>query len=75
MSFYIYSNLETVKKRLNKRGGNKEEAARRIESDLIDFKGFENEVDKVIYNNDGTDISDVINRILSYVNERKSNRE
>ena len=48
---------------------------RRIESDLIDFKEFENEVDKVIYNNDGTDISDVIDRILSYVNERKSNRE
>lgn len=75
MSFYIYSNLETIKNRLNKRGGNKEEAARRIESDLIDFKGFENEVDKVIYNNDGTDINEVVDRILSYVNARKANRE
>lgn len=75
MSFYIYSNLETIKKRLNKRGGNKEEAARRITADLVDFKGFENEVDKVIYNNDGTDINEVVDRILSYVNTRKVNRE
>lgn len=75
MSFYIYSNLETIKKRLNKRGGNKEEATRRITADLVDFKGFENEVDKVIYNNDGTDINEVVDRILSYVNTRKVNRE
>ena len=75
MSFYIYSNLETIKKRLNKRGGNKEEAARRITADLVDFKGFENEVDKVIYNNDGTNINEIVDRILSYVNTRKVNRE
>ena len=53
-SFYIYSNIKTIKNRLKKRGDKKEEAERRIEADLADFKGLEYKVDHIVYNNDRT---------------------
>ena len=71
-SIYVYSNLKTIRNRLEKRGDKKEEAKRRIENDIIDFKGLENEVDKIIYNNDGDNIDDVVGKVLSYI---KSFRE
>lgn len=67
ISIYIYANNSTIKKRLKKRGDNKDEAQRRIEHDNEDFKDVENMVDKIVYNNDGTNISDVVDKILKYV--------
>lgn len=66
-SIYIYTNNSTIKKRLIERGDETNEAERRLESDNKDFKGFENEVDKIVYNNDGTDINNVIEKILQFV--------
>lgn len=69
ISIYIYANNSTIKKRLKKRGDNKDEAQRRIEHDNEDFKDVENMVDKIVYNNDGTNINDVVDKILKYVEE------
>lgn len=66
-SIYIYANNSTIKKRLMMRGDDKNEAQRRLEHDNEDFKGIENDVDKIVYNNDGADINDVINKILEIV--------
>ena len=67
MAIYIYANNSTIKKRLKKRGDDEKEAQRRIDEDNIDFKGVENMVDKIVYNNNGTYIDDVVNKILKYV--------
>lgn len=64
---YIYANNSTIKERLAKRGDKKEEADRRVKQDNIDFKGIENMVDKIIYNNSGKDINDVVQDILNYI--------
>lgn len=68
-SFYIYSNIKTIKNRLKKRGDKKEEAARRIEADLADFKGLEDKVDHIVYNNDRNTIPEVVYKIISYLEE------
>ena len=68
-SFYIYSNIKTIKNRLKKRGDKKEEAERRIEADLADFKGLEDKVDHIVYNNDRNTIPEVVDKILSYLEE------
>nr|DAR44042.1 MAG TPA: Guanylate kinase [Caudoviricetes sp.] len=70
-SIYVYSNIKTIRNRLKKRGDKKEEAERRIEHDLIDFKGLENEVDKIMYNNEDDNLDDVVQKILSYITENK----
>lgn len=69
ISFYIYSNIKTIRNRLKKRGDKKEEAERRIEADLIDFKGLENKVDHIIYNNDINTIPEIVGKILYYLEE------
>lgn len=66
-SVYIYANNSTIKERLVARGDNKDEAQRRLEHDNADFKGIENEVDKIFYNNNGTKIEDVVNNILKWL--------
>lgn len=66
-SIYIYANNSTIKKRLKKRGDDEKEAQRRFDEDNIDFKGVENMVDKIVYNNNGTNIDDVVDKILKYV--------
>ena len=68
---YLYANSSTIKKRLEKRGDNPNEVIRRMESDNEDFKGFENEVDRIVYNNDGDNIDDVVSKILKYLEEVK----
>ena len=68
-SIYIYANNSTIKERLVNRGDDPKEAQRRLEHDNLDFKGIETEVDKIIYNNKGTDINDVVNKILKYLEE------
>lgn len=67
IAIYIYANNATIKKRLLKRGDDKNEAQRRLEHDNEDFKGIENEVDRIVYNNDGEEIENVINKILQIV--------
>lgn len=69
-SVYIYANNDTIKKRLISRGDNENEANRRLAHDNADFKSFEYEADRIIYNNDGTDIDDVVNKILEFVKEK-----
>ena len=64
ISIYLYANNQTIKKRLIKRGDDPKEAERRVSHDNDDFKGIENEVDKIVYNNDGTDINNVMQKIL-----------
>ena len=69
-AIYIYANNATIKKRLLKRGDDKNEAQRRLEHDNEDFKGIENEVDRIVYNNDDSDIDDVVNKILKFVEDK-----
>ena len=71
-SIYIYANNETIKKRLLKRGDDKNEAQRRLNHDNIDFNGIQNEVDKIIYNNDETNIEEVVHKIVEFLNERRA---
>ena len=70
-SIYIYANNSTIKKRLIMRGDDRNEAQRRLEHDILDFKGVENEVDKIVYNNFDANIDDVVNKILEFVEEKK----
>lgn len=67
---YIYANNDTIKKRLVSRGDNENEANRRLAHDNADFKSFEYEADIIVYNNEGTDINKVVERILRFT-ERK----
>ena len=66
-TIYVYANNTTIKKRLMLRGDDKNEAQRRLEHDNEDFKGAEMLADKIVYNNDGTDINDVVDKILEFV--------
>lgn len=65
--FYIFANNMIIKQRLMHRGDKKEEAQRRLEHDNVDFRGVENEVDKIVYNNGDKTISEVVDKLLSYV--------
>lgn len=71
ISIYLYANNSTIRKRLKKRGDDPKEAERRVLHDNEDFKGIENEVDKIVYNNDGANIDDVIEKILKCVGDVK----
>lgn len=64
---YLYANNETIKKRLKKRKDDVNEAERRIKADNLDFKGADLLADKIVYNNDGTDIDEVIKKIVNYI--------
>ena len=68
-SIYIYANNSTIKERLINRGDDPKEAQRRLEHDNIDFKDVETEVDKIVYNNKGSNINDVVNKVLKYLEE------
>lgn len=67
--FYIYANYKTISERLKNRGDKSDEADRRIRKDDEDFKGWENEVDKIVYNNLDDDVENVVKKILGYCNE------
>lgn len=71
ISIYLYANNSTIKERLLIRGDNKDEANSKILQDNIDFKGVENIVDKIIYNNKNTKLNDVVNNILQYLEKRE----
>lgn len=68
-AIYVYSNNETIRRRLKLRGDNKEEAERRISHDNEDFKGIEFLVDKIIYNNEEDNIDEVVEKILKVINK------
>lgn len=63
---YIYANQITIKKRLLKRGDNKEEAERRMKADNVDFRGAEMLANRIIYNNEGKELSEVVNEVLKW---------
>lgn len=71
VSIYIYANNATIKKRLETRGDAPKEAERRVLHDNEDFKGIENEVNRIVYNNDGDTIDGAVQKILKYVGEVK----
>jgi len=66
-TIYIYANRKTISERLANRGDKTDEAKRRIDADAVDFKGFEMIADKIFYNNSGTEISDVADKIEKFV--------
>ena len=66
-SIYIYANLNTIRQRLIERGDNKSEAERRVQHDIVDFKGIEEEVDYIVYNNYDCDVNSVVDTILEKV--------
>lgn len=66
---YLYANNQTILKRLKKRLDKNDSPKRRLNQDNIDFKGVERIADKIVYNNDGTNVEDVVNKILECVNE------
>ena len=70
MCIYLYADNETLKKRLEIRGDNPKEAARRLTHDDEDFKDFEKEADKIVYNNFDADINEVIKKILDFVEDK-----
>ena len=66
-SIYLYSNRSTILKRLKDRKDKKQEAERRIRSDNLDFKEVENQVDKIVYNNLGSEIDSVVDKIMEVI--------
>lgn len=71
-SFYIYSDFDTIRKRLDRRGDNEIEATRRLNADNIDFVGFENVADHIIYNQiDGVTPEQLAMEIVKYVRGEK----
>lgn len=73
-SVLIKANLGTRIKRYIDRCGvdkfdfdDKNEIAARVERDFSMFLGLEKEVDIVMYNNEGTDIEDLVNAILQQI--------
>ena len=66
-SIYICANNRTIKERLRVRGDNPSEAKRRLKHDNKDFKGVQRMADKVVFNNAGTDINDVVDRIIYWL--------
>ena len=69
VSIYLYANNSTIKKRLKKRGDDPKEAERRVLHDNEDFKGIENEVDRIVYNNESDTIDGAVQKILKYMSE------
>lgn len=67
---YLYINHSTMKNRLSKRNVNKEENIRRLKADDEDFKNFEMEANKIIYNNNNVKKTDVVEKIFKEYKER-----
>lgn len=61
---YLYANLFTIRKRLKIRNDSNDEMENRILRDLNDFKNAEFLSDKVVYNNDEMNISNVTENVI-----------
>ena len=70
---WVYANSKTIENRLEARVKQgiaiKEECERRIMKDYKDFKVADCLADKIVYNNDGYDLDEVIEKILTYYRE------
>ena len=62
---YLYSNIDTIKKRLFKRNDNNDKAENRIKRDVKDFKYADLLANKIVYNNDGTSINEVVDSVIN----------
>lgn len=70
-SFYIHSDIKTVRKRAIMRGDNMNEFMRRTEQDERDFENVEQLVDEVIDNNGDAHIDEVANKIVELIKSKK----
>ena len=61
---YLYSNLKTIRHRLEFRGDDEKEVERRISSDIKDFKDAEMLADRIVYNNLNDNIDNVVQNIV-----------
>ena len=68
---YLYANNATIKERLVKRGDDRKEADRRLAHDYADFKDFEYEADRVVYNKNDEKNSSVVDKNLNKVKSKK----
>lgn len=64
---YLKCNDATIKLRAKRRGDNKQETIKRIEADSIDFSVMDIFAQKVVWNDEDTEIGDVVREILDYV--------
>lgn len=62
---YLYSNIDTIKKRLYMRNDNNDKAEDRIRRDAKDFKYADLLANKIVYNNDGTSINEVVDSVIN----------
>ncbi len=64
IAVYLYSNLKTIRHRLEFRGDDLKEVERRISSDIKDFKDAEMLADRIVYNNLNDNIDSVVENIV-----------
>ena len=64
---YLKCNDNTIRIRARRCGDKKQEIARRIESDGVDFSVMDIFAQKIIWNDEGTEIGDVVREILDYI--------
>ena len=64
IAVYLYSNLKTIRHRLEFRGDDEKEVERRISSDIKDFKDAEMLADRIVYNNLNDNIDNVVENIV-----------
>lgn len=64
IAVYLYSNLKTIRHRLEFRGDDLKEVGRRISSDIKDFKDAEMLADRIVYNNLNDNIDSVVENVL-----------
>ena len=62
---YLYSNIDTIKKRLYMRNDNNDKAEDRIKRDAKDFKYADLLANKIVYNNDGANINEVVDNVIT----------
>lgn len=62
---YLYSNIDTIKKRLYMRNDNNDKAEERIRRDAKDFKYADLLANKIVYNNDGANINEVVDNVIN----------
>lgn len=68
---YLYSNHNTILKRLKSRRDKNDSIERRMRADDIDFMNAVNLANKIVYNNDSDSIDKVVDKIIKSA-ERKS---
>lgn len=65
MSSICIQTLILSEKRLSKRNDNKDKAEDRIKRDAKDFKYADLLADKIVYNNDGENINEVVDNVIT----------